>query len=545
MASLYIYFDPISFILVSIFLTIIGTWILYVIIFYVFKVTFRKFERDIALVTLNVSAYPALTLFILINLKSTVNRLSNDYPLMWLHKMLIAGIIIAASYWILQLFNQVLIYYFKEYAERTEAMWDEVLVPLLESSLPPIIFLITISLILQFVGGVDMTGIWVTVGGATFVIGLAVKDILANFFSGIALLTDNPLQFGDVISLEDGSLGIIKKIGVRVTEVYMFNSHSNLYIPNSVLQNQKINNLSRPIEPVYYSTPLVVPPGWDLEKCRKILQNIIQAHPDILGDIQNKLSSLKEYGHWPDIGDSFLLKKDNGEQRLLAEDKVNMKLDEIEQSLEALVVTLEFAEKGGLNEEDIKTVQEEYFDVLLLMGFEVKLEVKSSKNEMFSLKTQKNRFEIIESREEDTLINLVREWYHTWLKDPNLEDEDRYLLPELWEEKIEKLQNRIKSLLQKILNPDHVETRLDDYVNNLIKWLRTRFKQTRSQCQIPKVWMEKLFYQGTGYYIQFNLHYYVDDIRLENCRRGERVNSEIHREILRHFHLNFPFDKTR
>ena len=133
MASLYIYFDPISFILVSIFLTIIGTWILYVIIFYVFKVTFRKFERDIALVTLNVSAYPALTLFILINLKSTVNRLSNDYPLMWLHKMLIAGIIIAASYWILQLFNQVLIYYFKEYAERTEAMWDEVLVPLLES----------------------------------------------------------------------------------------------------------------------------------------------------------------------------------------------------------------------------------------------------------------------------------------------------------------------------------------------------------------------------------------------------------------------------
>ena len=168
MASLYIYFDPISFILVSIFLTIIGTWILYVIIFYVFKVTFRKFERDIALVTLNVSAYPALTLFILINLKSTVNRLSNDYPLMWLHKMLIAGIIIAASYWILQLFNQVLIYYFKEYAERTEAMWDEVLVPLLESSLPPIIFLITISLILQFVGGVDMTGIWVTVGGAPF-----------------------------------------------------------------------------------------------------------------------------------------------------------------------------------------------------------------------------------------------------------------------------------------------------------------------------------------------------------------------------------------
>ena len=46
-------------------------------------------------------------------------------------------------------------------------------------------------------------------------IGFAIKDILANFFSGIVLLIDTPFQFGDVLRLEDGSLGMLKKIGVR------------------------------------------------------------------------------------------------------------------------------------------------------------------------------------------------------------------------------------------------------------------------------------------------------------------------------------------
>lgn len=201
----------------SLLLTAIGTWVLYIFIFYVLRTFFRQLETDVPLVTLNVSAYPALTLFILISVKITINNLSVNPQLEWLSigisKILIVSIILAASYWMLQLLNQVIIYYFREYSQRTEAMWDEVLVPLVESSTPHIIFLITISLILQFAFEFDLTGIWLTLGGATFVVGFAVKDILANFFSGIALLIDSPFRFGDVLLLEDDSLGMIKKLG--------------------------------------------------------------------------------------------------------------------------------------------------------------------------------------------------------------------------------------------------------------------------------------------------------------------------------------------
>ena len=85
--------------------------------------------------------------------------------------------------------------------------------------------------------GVDLTGIWVALGGATFVIGFAAQGILANFFSGVVLLIDTPFQFGDVLRLEDGSIAILRKIGVRVTQLYVPDKHYNIYIPNSNLQS--------------------------------------------------------------------------------------------------------------------------------------------------------------------------------------------------------------------------------------------------------------------------------------------------------------------
>ena len=74
-----------------------------------------------------------------------------------------------------------------------------------------------------------MTGVGVTLGGASLIVGSATKDILANFFSGLALLVDTPFEFGDGQQLESGNLGLLKKMGLRVTEVYLFESHTIAY----------------------------------------------------------------------------------------------------------------------------------------------------------------------------------------------------------------------------------------------------------------------------------------------------------------------------
>ncbi|BAZ29854.1 hypothetical protein NIES4074_23010 [Cylindrospermum sp. NIES-4074] len=510
----------------------IGAGLLYVLLFYLLRAWFRKFERDFALVALYVSAYPAFIVLILIGLNLAIASLRLGLGFTWINQLLIAGIIGTVSYWAIQIFTQVVIHSFKEFAQQSEMMWDNVLIPLLEGIIPVTIVFIGGGLILQFALNVDLTGVWVALGGVGFIVGFVTKDILANFFSGIVLLIDTPFQFGDVVRLESGEHGILKKIGLRVTQIYLFENHTEAYIPNSVLQSQTIINLSRPISPVYYSKALHLKPEGDLDAACQIIEGIICAHPDTLGDIDNKLECLDQYFNWETTRVGLQEKKQNGRDRLLAEQQVNLKLEEIEGALQALIVTLQIIEQGGLNQEDIETVQQEYVYILDLIGLTIVFENINPRKSLFRRKFNQRAFQLKETNASESLINLLRQWYRVWLKDPNLTNEDQQLLPETWEYKIEMLKRRVGRLLKKFLNPSRVETRLDDSCNELLKWLRTRFKQTSYLCE-PQVRIEKTVYGSSAIFLQFLLEYFVDDIRLESCGRGERVNSEIYREIMR------------
>jgi len=217
------------------------------------------------------------------------------------------------------------------------------------------------------------------------IVGFATKDILASFFSGLGLLVDTLFEFGDVLRLESGNLGVLKNIGLRVTEVYLFESHTIAYIPNSKWQEQNILNLSRFIAPVYFSILVLFLSNCDSEAAQRTMEEMIRANADTLGNIDTKLKCLERYFKWEDDENNFHAKKENGRGRLLAENEVNLKLEEIEETLEALVVMLQFAEKGGLSQDDIETVKQEYQDILNLIGLEVIVWESSKKQaEIFS-----------------------------------------------------------------------------------------------------------------------------------------------------------------
>ena len=515
--------DSLAFIASSLLIAAVGTVILYVLLFYLLRSIFRNFENDIPLVTLNVSNYPALACFLLITLKIAFASSNKTEIVKEIESLLTASLVIVISYWLIQLIDKVIIYYLKEYTQQTEVMWDDVLLPIIEAIAPVIIITISGGLVLKSFG-VDLTGIWVTLGGATFIIGFAVKDILANFFSGIVLLIDTPFQFGDVLRLEDGSLGMLKKIGVRVTQLYMFHSHCDIYIPNSTLQEQNITNLSRPTSYYSYSTSIQLPIEWDMDNAKKIMEEIVLAHPDTLGDIDRKLQYLENY--YSSESDSIHnLQQTIGQTRLLAEQEVNFKLEEIAAFLESLVLTIQFAEKGGLTPEEITNIQQEYQEVLELIGLAVDTDSEDNLA----------KANLKETKTEDSLIELVREWYRACLKDPNLLDSDQLIISEEWERKIILLTRRVQKLWQTISNPQREETRLDDYVLELTQWLKERFKQPRSQWQEPQIRMVGVEHDEGYIYVQFDLNYYIDDIKLEDGKRGSRLSSQIYQEIMRHY----------
>src|ERR687886_750288 len=490
--------------LTSLLIAALGTGILYVFLFYILRPIFRSFEGEIGIVILNISAYPALLVFAILSMETTFEKLAGVEIFPAIEHILRSIIVVTLSYWFSQLFNDVFIYYLKGYTQQTEVMWDDVLLPILSAVVPVLIF----------------------IGGSFFVLGFALQDILANFFSGIVLLIDTPFRFGDILLLEDESIGMLRQIGIRVTHLYIFSTHCDVYIPNSVLQGQTIKNLSRPTSFYYHSISIEIPAECDLDESKKLMEEIVLAHPDTLGDIETKLEVLLEYYNYDEADPNLIEQQEIGNARVMAEQAVNWKLEEIEQALEALAVTMGFAEKAGLTPEEKENIQQEYQGVLEIMGFQV-LEETNNNRTLFNFE---------ESDDREGLIELVREWYRLWLKDPNLLDEDQYFISDEWERKINLLKRRAQRLSQKISNPQADETRLDDYVVDFRNWLKEKFKAPRKKWQEPKVRMTGMTHNDDGaFYMEFEIAFFVDDIKLEEGKRGDRVKSQIYQEIFRHF----------
>ncbi|MEH2148277.1 mechanosensitive ion channel family protein [Nostoc sp.] len=500
--------------------SIVVAFILYILLFYLLRSFFRRTEKDTALFILGILQIPAIAIFILASLKLSLTQLGSGGIISLIDRGLTAFLILAFTYGITLLFTEAAVYYLKDYARKTEAVWDDVLIPLLQNFIPVITYLIGISLFFSTIG-VDLTGIGLAIGSITVVLGLAVKDILSDFFSGLVLLVDTPFRFGDVISMPDGSIAIIKHIGIRVTKLYLINEHCEVYTPNTTLGGQNIVNLSRPTTHYAYTIQVSVRVDADAVVATNILQQIILGHPDTLGDIDEKLQCLDSFAALREAEGDKLSKKEAGRLRLLVEKDVNSQMQKIEQAFEDFIREVKKLEKGGLNTEELKTLQKSYLEILNIIGLVVITERKG--------KRLRSRLEEQEQTEKPTLISLIRQWYQTWLKDPDLVIEDQHLLPDEWEQKIELLKIKLSKLFQKISNPGVDETRLDDYSLKFVEWLHDSFKESNTAWKEPQVQLTDI--QGSA--MQFSVRFYVDNIQLEHWRRGNRVQNEVRREMVR------------
>lgn len=514
-------------------LAIFGVYLLTLVL----RPVLRNLKSDIPLVILNVTQGPLLAVAVLL---ATKQVLPEDVE--WGQRGLNAAIVAAVTFWVAQLITKVLTYYLKQYAEKSEAAWDDVLIPILEAALPIIIYLLGGFTLLQTLN-IDLSGLWVALGGITFVLGFALRGILSNFFSGLVLLIDTPFQFGDVISMPDGSLAIIQKIGLRVTQLYIIETNCEMYVPNGQLEAQNITNLSRPSPSIYYSLELTMTTGVKQKLGMQIIREVVTSHPDTLGDIDDKLQAIEKFytltegiAFSVEEGEGKLSKKEAGRLHLTAEKEVNEILVKMRQSLEDLVAKIEYLEAGGLEASEVRTIQTYYLDVLKLAGLELVSERQGKRKSARLTET---------AEEGENLLRAVRNWYECWSKDPILSEEDCQILKQDWEIKLERLKARMERLFQKLSRPQGDETRLDDAVAELLQWLEERFKSIEaSRLYEPKIWIEELkmdVYDPGKTATTLKVKFFVDNIKLEQCQRGYRVKSEVYGEIMRRFRESYIY----
>ncbi|MGL4350143.1 MAG: mechanosensitive ion channel family protein [Plesiomonas shigelloides] len=107
---------------------------------------------------------------------------------------------------------------------------------------------VTVLILILMAGqhfGLSVSGLMTFGGVGGIAIGLAGKDIISNFFSGIMLYFDRPFNVGDWIRSPDRNIeGTVAEIGWRLTKINTFD-HRPLYVPNSVFSSISVENPGR------------------------------------------------------------------------------------------------------------------------------------------------------------------------------------------------------------------------------------------------------------------------------------------------------------
>jgi len=129
--------------------------------------------------------------------------------------------------------------------------------------------------------GIDTTSFLTIVGAAGLAVGLALKDSLSNFASGVMLVLFKPFSVGDVVNAA-GVAGKVERINIFNT-VLNTPDNQKVIVPNSSITTDVITNVTaNPTRRI----DLVAGIGYedDIAKAKQVLAEIVQAEEKVLKD---------------------------------------------------------------------------------------------------------------------------------------------------------------------------------------------------------------------------------------------------------------------
>lgn len=182
-----------------------------------------------------------------------------------------------------RVYNDVIIDFARKLASKTENELDDALVPFMHTLGTILIPLVAFVVLLNYFN-ISFTAILASLGIGSLVIGLAAQDTFNSIFAGIQIMIDRPFTIGDRIILSTGEVCDVEKVGIRSTRAYSPVNNEAVVIPNVLLCNNKVTNISRPDGHRAISVEVGVSYGTDPERVEKILLDIAKHHPDVVNN---------------------------------------------------------------------------------------------------------------------------------------------------------------------------------------------------------------------------------------------------------------------
>ena len=132
-------------------------------------------------------------------------------------------------------------------------------------------------------------------GALSVGIGFGLRNIIANFVSGIIMVFERPVQIGDTIQIQQ-TMGTIKSIGARSSTIQTFDG-SEVIIPNADFIAKEITNWTLSDKQRRKTLEFKVDFDSDIQKVMQIMLEIAKSHENILKDPE-PLATFNGFGEY-------------------------------------------------------------------------------------------------------------------------------------------------------------------------------------------------------------------------------------------------------
>jgi small-conductance mechanosensitive channel/CRP-like cAMP-binding protein len=160
-------------------------------------------------------------------------------------------------------------------------VWDHVVAPSLGTHVPRllrecvavIVGLLALAGILGVVFDQSVAGLWATSGAITIILGLALRTIILDVFTGLAVNVEGSYRIGDWIEIferDRAVYGQVVEIGWRTTRIDGADGRTTI-VPNSRMGTIQITNYSMPDGVSRFEVPFVLDFSIPQERATRIL----------------------------------------------------------------------------------------------------------------------------------------------------------------------------------------------------------------------------------------------------------------------------------
>ena len=130
--------------------------------------------------------------------------------------------------------------------------------------------------------GIDLTALSVLGGAVGVGIGFGLQKLAANYVSGFVILAERSMRIGDSVKV-DGFEGRISDIKARYTVIRSLTGRESI-VPNEMLINSRVENLSLADSRILQSTQVTVAYGTDVDRAMQLLMQACEAQNKVLKD---------------------------------------------------------------------------------------------------------------------------------------------------------------------------------------------------------------------------------------------------------------------